>query len=178
MRQIPEIILIAAIARNGIIGVNGDLPWRLPEDLAFFKSMTLGKPILMGRRTWESLPKPLAGRTHIVLSATLPQTAVLKRDGKVVRTLDQAEAALAESALAMKSREAVIIGGGVLYAQWIDRADRLYLTHVDAEPNGDTWFPEFDKSVWEVETLKSVLPKTECPGFEIVCYTSQRSKRS
>jgi len=140
------ISLIAAMDRNHLIGKNNQLPWHLPADFAHFKSVTMGKPILMGRKTYESIGKPLPGRHNIVLT----HSPELKIDGvSVVNSLDEAiEAAAGE-------KEMMVIGGSTIYEVLLPRADRMYLTHVDAEFEGDAWFPKFDESQWE--QIESVI---------------------
>ncbi len=131
--------LIAALADNGVIGRDNGLPWRLPADLRHFKALTMGKPILMGRRTCESIGRPLPGRHNIVLS----RDPAFRAEGcTVVRSVDEALAAAAGS------DELMVIGGAQLYALLLDRADRLYLTLVHAEVEGDARFPEFDRDAW------------------------------
>ncbi len=124
--------LIAACDRRGLIGRGGDLPWRLPADLAHFKAVTLGKPVVMGRRTWESLRRPLPGRDNIV---------VTRRRGYRAPGAAVAASPAAALALASGATEIVVIGGAQLYAALAPRATRLYLTRVEGEFAGDTWFP-------------------------------------
>ncbi|MEW8505655.1 MAG: type 3 dihydrofolate reductase [Candidatus Thiodiazotropha sp.] len=135
----PLISLIAAVATNGVIGVDNSLPWRLPADLKHFKSLTMGKPIVMGRRTWESLPGVLPGRRHIVVSRNRDYRAT---GCELVHSVDEA------LQLAGEVAEIMIVGGGGLYRQMLPRADRLYLTLVEADVEGDAHFPEFDGSQW------------------------------
>ena len=131
--------LIAAVARNGVIGRDNDLPWRLSADLRHFRQLTTGHPIVMGRKTWESIGRPLPGRRNIVLSRDPDFVA----DGaEVFPALDEALGAVAEE------EEVFIIGGAALYAGALPRADRLHLTRVDAEVEGDVHFPEFDGDRW------------------------------
>jgi dihydrofolate reductase len=134
--------LIAALARNRVIGCNNRLPWRLPADLRFFKQMTLGKPLLMGRRTWESIGHPLPGREMIILSGNPGYFA----PGCVVAP--SLDAALREAGTAS---EIMVIGGALLYAQTLPLADRLYLTQVDAEIAGDAWFPQWEPQDWRLD---------------------------
>lgn len=134
--------LIAALARNRVIGCDNRLPWRLPADLRFFKQMTLGKPLLMGRRTWESIGRPLPGRRMIVLSRDPDYFA----PGCVVAP--SLEAALWEAG---SVNEIMVIGGALLYAQTVPLADRLYLTQVDAEIAGDAWFPQWEPQEWRLD---------------------------
>jgi dihydrofolate reductase len=139
--------LIAAMDRNRVIGRDNALPWHLPADLRHFKALTLGKPILMGRRTFESIGRPLPGRQNIVLT----HDPVYVADGcDVVHSIDAAVACA-------RGEELMVIGGATLYAQCLPRADRLYLTLVDAEVGGDAVFPAFDASQWH-ESSSSAHP--------------------
>ena len=136
----PTLSLIAAMAKNRVIGRNNALPWHLPEDLKYFKATTLGKPILMGRKTFDSIGKPLPGRTSVGLTRN-PEWSF---DGcLVVPSLDVALARLADR------EEVLVIGGADLYQQTLPRADRLYLTEINADFEGDAWFPDFDRSQWQ-----------------------------
>ena len=131
--------LIVAMARNRVIGLANRLPWHLPADLQFFKRTTLGKPILMGRRTFESLGRPLPGRTNIVLTG---RPDYQTQGCIVVHSLTKALAA------AGPADEVMVIGGASLYTQTLARAERIYLTLVEAEPQGDVWFPELERGAW------------------------------
>jgi len=132
------ITLIAAMARNRAIGFDGDMPWHLPAELKHFKASTMGKPIVMGRKTWETIGRALPGRQNIVVT----RSRAFQAEGcTVVPSFDEAmEAAIGE--------EVMIIGGGQLYRQALPLADRLILTLVDCEPEADTWFPEWNKDEW------------------------------
>lgn len=132
--------LIAAMATDRVIGIDNQMPWHLPADFAWFKQQTMGKPIVMGRKTFESIGRPLPGRTNIVISR---QPQVSNEQLVWVSSLEEALAAAGEA------EEIMVIGGGHLYSQLLPRADRLYLTHVDAEFEGDTQFPEYDPDQWE-----------------------------
>lgn len=134
------ISLIAAMDRNRVIGHGGELPWHLPNDLRWFKRCTMGKPMIMGRRTWESIGRPLPGRTSIVLTTDQSYTA---EGARVVHSLEDAlQQAAAEA------DEVMIIGGGVLFGETISLAHRLYLTVIQGECEGDTWFPFFATDDW------------------------------
>lgn len=139
-----QLVLIAALARNRVIGRDNRLPWHLPADLRFFKRTTMGKPLLMGRRTWESIGRPLPGRRMIVLSR---DPAYQAPGGAVARSLDEARE------IAGTVPEIVVIGGASLYAQTLPLAECMYLTLVDADVPGDAWFPDWNslewKQVWE-----------------------------
>ena len=134
-----RIYLIAAIAKNGVIGAQGKLPWHLPEDLQHFKKLTLGHPVIMGRRTWESLGKPLPGRENIVVS---------RRSG--FEAAGAAVASTIEAAVALCSGEAVafVIGGAEIYAAALPLADGLVLTEIQQDFEGDTRFPGWDREAW------------------------------
>lgn len=140
-----RIALIWAMADNRVIGRNNGLPWRLPGEMLYFRAATLGKPVIMGRRTFESLPKPLPGRTNIVVSSA---SQVDHPRVRVVRSLEQALAMGREQAAADGVDEVMIMGGAELYRASLPLADRLYLTRVHAEPEGDVLFPEFDAGEW------------------------------
>jgi dihydrofolate reductase len=130
--------LIAALGRNRVIGRDGELPWRLPDDLRRFKQLTMGQPVLMGRKTWHSLGRPLPGRENRVLTRDPQFTA---EGAQVFRRLDDALAPPASGAL-------WVIGGGELYAQLLPRADALFLTAVEAAPDGDAHFPPLPPGRW------------------------------
>ncbi|MCX2801147.1 dihydrofolate reductase [Microbulbifer thermotolerans] len=137
MRDIP-VALIAAVARNGAIGRANQLPWRLSGDLQFFKRATLGKPVVMGRKTFESIGRPLPGRENIVISSNPEWSAAgVKCAPSVEQGLELARRLALESGAA----EIMVIGGGQIYRQAMPRAVRLYITHVDAEVEGDAFFP-------------------------------------
>ena len=140
------ISFVVAIAENGVIGRENGLPWRLSSDLKRFKATTMGKPIIMGRKTWDSLGRPLPGRTNIVITRD-PAFAV---DGVItVRSLDEALVVAGSHAGADKVNEICIIGGGEIFRQTLNRADRLYVTWVLAEVDGDVHFPPIDPQIWE-----------------------------
>ncbi len=134
----PRLALIAAVAANGVIGRDGTMPWHLSADLKYFKALTSGKRIVMGRRTWQAFPKPLPNREHVVVSSQDLQVPVGVR---VVRSLADALAlpAHAESPV-------FVIGGNAMYREALPLADDLYLTEIDALVEGDTLFPPWDRS--------------------------------
>lgn len=141
------ISLIAAVARNNVIGANQSIPWRIPSDFAWFKQTTMGKPMVMGRKQFETFPRPLPGRPHIVVTRQ-PGYAP---EGVIVRhSLEDGLAAAREIASACGVDEIMVIGGGDIYAQALPHADRLYISHVDLEPDGDVRFPAIDPDAWEV----------------------------
>jgi dihydrofolate reductase len=156
----PRVYLVAAVASNGIIGANGQLPWSLPEDLKHFKRLTLGHPVIMGRRTWESLKGPLPGRDNIVVSATPGYEA----PGAAV-------AGSLEGALALCAGEPVafVIGGRRLYEESLPVADGLVLTEIDRQYPGDTSFPEYDRSRWK-ESQRERHVAADGTKFDFVLY--------
>jgi dihydrofolate reductase len=161
------VTLVAAVGANGVIGVDGDLPWRLPEDLAHFKQLTMGHPMIMGRATFDSIGRALPGRTTIVVTRNADWTA------EGVETAPSIEAAL-ERASELDD-DIFIVGGGQIYAQALksDAVDLLCITRVAAAPDGDTSFPPVDWERW-VPVVRIPYPASiGRPGFEIVTY--QRS---
>lgn len=135
----PTLCVIAAMARNRVIGIHNTLPWRLPEDLKHFKALTMGHHIIMGRKTYESIGKPLPGRTTVIVT----RDAGYRVEGCLTATsIDAAIAACGDDP------EIFFVGGAEMYVQVLPRADRLYLTEIQAEYEGDAWFPEFDRSSW------------------------------
>ncbi|AJO81246.1 dihydrofolate reductase [Pseudomonas sp. MRSN 12121] len=146
MKKTLPLSLIAALGENRVIGVDNSMPWHLPGDFKYFKATTLGKPIIMGRKTWDSLGRPLPGRLNIVVS----RQADLRLEGaEVYPSLDTAVARAEQWALEQGVGELMLIGGAQLYAQGLEQADRLYLTRVALSPEGDAWFPEFDLNQWQ-----------------------------
>ena len=138
--------MIVAVAENGVIGRNNALPWYLPNDLKYFKQTTMGKPVIMGRKTYESIGKPLPGRTNIVIT----RQADYQPEGVKVVSSVEAARELAESVCLIDGQdEAMIMGGAEIYALALPHTDRLYLTEVHADVDGDAFFPEYDKSLWQ-----------------------------
>ena len=154
----PEIILFLARADNGVIGDGDTIPWRLPEDQRRFKTMTMGKPMIMGRKTFDSLPGMLPGRRHIVLTRDEDWEA------------DAAEIANSvEQALKIaNSPHIAVIGGAEIYKAFLDKADRIELTEVHIKPKGDTKMPDFDAAIWEETVREDHAPKDDRPGFSFV----------
>lgn len=142
-----KLAIIVAAAKNGVIGRNNQLPWHLPQDLKYFKAITLGKPIVMGRKTYESIGRPLPGRTNIVI--TRSQSWVAGEGVLVAHSWGQA-LAIAEGAQGgpQFSGEVMVIGGAEIYRSALDIADKVYLTQVDLEPEGDAFFAGLDGEHW------------------------------
>jgi dihydrofolate reductase len=143
----PKLSLIVAKSLNGVIGLNGNLPWRLSSDLKFFKSTTLGKPVLMGRVTWESLPFPLPGRPNLVLTNN---KNYLAEGAEIFNSADKMIARGYELAGQMNVDEVMLIGGAKLYASQMKYCDRLYVSEVNATIEGDVYFPEIDTNTWKL----------------------------
>lgn len=162
-----RLALIAAVANNRVIGRDNALPWRLPEDLQHFKALTLGHAIIMGRKTWESLRRPLPGRTNIVISR---QPDYFASGAQVVPSL---AAALAVAQESDEDGETFVIGGAEIYQLALPRAQRLYLTEVDVEARGDTLFPLWDKAAWR-ETGRQAGSGTAEYRYDFVTYERQR----
>jgi dihydrofolate reductase len=149
------VAMIAAVAENGVIGADGGIPWRLPSDMAHFRRTSMGKPVIMGRKQFETVGKPLPGRTNLVVS----RQAGYQPEGVVV--INDLDAAI-EHGLAIaeveRANEVMIIGGGEIYARAMARAGRLYISHVALRPEGDVFFPAIDPAVWEVVAEPAVTP--------------------
>ena len=147
MKKTLPLSLIAALGENRVIGVDNSMPWHLPGDFKYFKATTLGKPIIMGRKTWDSLGRPLPGRLNIVVSR---QTDLVLEGAQVFASLEAAVERAEAWALEQGADELMLIGGAQLYEQGLAHADRLYLTRVALSPEGDAWFPQFDASQWKL----------------------------
>src|SRR5262245_36404483 len=163
---VPRIYLVAAIARNGVIGANGKLPWHLPEDLRQFKRLTLGHPVIMGRRTWDSLGKALPGRENIVV------TRSANRDMPAASVANSVEAAVA---LCTDEPLAFVIGGAGIFAAALPIASGLVLTEIDRDYDGDVYFPEWDRQAWR-ETQREKHTSSEGVPFSFVLYERLDSK--
>jgi dihydrofolate reductase len=156
----PRLTLIAAVARNGVIGRDNKLPWKLSEDLKHFKALTMGHPMIMGRKTWESLPGKLPGRPHIVVTRNPDYVP----DGATVAfSLHAAVAAAGEA------DEVFVIGGAELYAQAFEFADRLQLTEIDADFDGDAHFPNWNRAAWR-ETAREAHRTESGLAYAFVTY--------
>jgi dihydrofolate reductase len=156
----PRVAFVVAVARNGVIGSDGGLPWHISSDLKRFKALTMGKPVIMGRKTWESLPrKPLPGRTNIVVTR---QGDYQAPDAVVVSTPIEA----LSRAAALNPTEIAVIGGGEIFSQLMPFADRLYLSEIDLDAPGDTVFPTVDPTEWnEVSRETHAGQEGEAAGF-------------
>ena len=158
----PTITLIAALARNRVIGRGNQVPWKIRGEQAYFKRMTMGHPIVMGRKTWESIGRLLPGRRNVVVTRNRQFVAP---GAEAVASLDEALRQTGDAG------EVFIIGGGELYAQALPRAHRLLLTEIDAEFDGDIFFPSFDRSQWLETSRERHLPtQDQAFGYSFVVY--------
>ncbi len=163
----PMLALIAACGRGRVIGIDNRLPWHLPEDMKFFREITRGKPVIMGRKTWESLPdafRPLPGRLNIVVSRNAAYQAT---GGSVVGSLPEALGAASDAEIAF------VIGGAELFSQALPLADRLILTEIDQDYPGDAFFPAFSPDEWAEARREPRLSATGLP-FAFVTYERRR----
>lgn len=158
-----EIVIIVAVAQNRVIGKDNRLIWNIPEDMARFKALTAGHTVLMGRKTWESLPprfRPLPGRRNIVISRQADYAAP---GAELAHSLESA------LALAASDETVFVIGGADIYRQALPLADRLEITEVELSPEGDSWFPEISADDWQ-ETTRKAPPSTSGTGFAFLSY--------
>lgn len=156
------------MAQNRAIGKDDKLLWHIPEDFKHFKRTTMGKPMAMGRKTFDSLPGALKGRTHIVISRSAPVTEDTQASLQYVASIDEAITRATLIAERDELDEAFIIGGGEIYKQTLSIIDRIYLTIVDGEYEGDTFFPEFDWNMWNITFEEKHEATGSTPGFKFV----------
>ena len=167
-----EIVLIVAVAENGVIGHDNKIPWRLKSDQQRLKAITLNKPVVMGRKTFESLRRPLPGRTNIVVT----RDPSYRANGAVVTTsFENARAIAHGDALRRFATEIAVIGGSEVYAQWIAVADRLEITEVHARPDGDTHFAAIDVTAWEeVARVRNPAGPDDSVDFSYVTFRRRK----
>src|SRR3954451_6628880 len=167
-----ETVLMVALAENGVIGANGTIPWRVRSDVLRLKAMTMGKPVVMGRKTFESLPRPLPGRTNIVIT----RDPDFRAAGAVVTSsFADARAIALGDALRRFATEIAVIGGAEIYAQWMGFADRLEVTEVHARAEGDTLFPPINSAEWEeVTRARNSASGDDSADFSYVSYRRRR----
>jgi dihydrofolate reductase len=167
-----EIVLLAAVADNGVIGAGGAIPWRQKTDQQRLKAMTMGKPVVMGRKTFVSLRRPLPGRTNIVVT----RDREFRGAGAVVTTsFADARAVATGDALRRSAAEIAVIGGAEIYAQWMDIADRLEITEVHARPEGDTYFAAIKLADWEeVARVRHSSGPDDGADFSYVTYRRRK----
>jgi dihydrofolate reductase len=168
-----EIVLIAAVADNGVIGAHGAIPWRLKSDMQRLKAMTIGKPVVMGRKTFVSIGRALPRRTNIVVT----RDARFRAPGVVVTTsFADARAVARGDALRRSAADIAVIGGAEIYAQWMTCADRLEITEVHARPDGDTYFAAIDAALWEeVARVRNPAGPHDSVDFSYVTYRRRKS---
>lgn len=162
-----QLALIVAMARNGVIGLDNGLPWHIPEDLRHFRELTMGKPMIMGRRTWESIDRPLPGRSSLVISRDPGYAAA---GAEVFQDLDSALLRAGQLAAASGAGEIMIVGGAQIYAEALPRVTRLHVTEVHAEVAGDAWFPTLDWTSWREVRRVAHPPVDGRPGWAFVDY--------
>ena len=160
-----KLSLIAAVAKNGVIGAGNKLPWHLAGDLMFFKRVTMGKPIIMGRLTYDSIGRPLPKRANIVVTF---QDGWRAQGVEVCHSIEDAIALASDLALRCGSNEILVIGGEQIYRQAMPRATRLYLTRVQDSPQGDAFFPDYDAQLWCEKLLGVVDAQNKTPGYNFV----------
>lgn len=163
-----RVSMIAAMAEDRVIGLDNKMPWHLPADLKFFKRVTLGKPIIMGRKTYQSIGRPLPGRKNIVL--TRDESLVIE-GVECVQTIEQAKALLGDI------DEVMIIGGATIYQQFLSKADRLYLTFIDLKTEGDTQFPDYQQVAKWCEVAREAHLKDEKNAHDCQFVTFDRVER-
>ena len=153
----PKITFVVAVAENGVIGRDRAIPWRVPSDLKIFRRLTMGRPVIMGRKTYDSIGKPLEGRVNIVVTRSADfRTAGVERAGSIEEALDIAR----RRAAARGVDEIAVIGGAEIFAAMLSIADRICLTRIHARPDGDTYFPELDPNAWREVSSEPVSPDT------------------
>ena len=168
----PEVVLVAAVGENGVIGSAGDMPWRLSSDLKRFKRLTTGHPVLMGRKTFVSIGRPLPGRTNIVVT----RDSGFSHEGIHVVASLKAGLETAQQVATDAGKDAVmVIGGGEIYAATMDIADRLEITRVHASPAGDTRFPVIDPALW-LETTRETPERGEKDSADVTFLTYHRRR--
>ena len=169
-----EIVLVAAVAENGVIGRDNAIPWRLKSDQQRFKAITLNKPVVMGRKTFESLRRPLPGRTNIVVT----RDPNYRAPGAVVTTsFENARAVAYGDALRRFATEIAVIGGAEVYAQWMAMATRLEITEVHARPEGDTHFASIDAAAWEeVARVRNPAGPDDSADFSYVTFRRRQQR--
>ena len=159
--RIP-LAMIAALAEQHVIGRDNIMPWHLPADLKHFKAMTLGKPIIMGRKTWDSLGRPLPGRLNLVVSR---QPDLQLEGAETFTDLDSALTRAEQWAREQGVDELMLIGGAQLYAQALSQAQRLYLTRIEASPEGDAFFPDYDQAEWQCIDSQAHPAEGDAPAY-------------
>ena len=170
----PQIVFVVAVAENGVIGAGGAIPWRQKSDMQRFRALTLGRPVVMGRKTFVSIGRPLPGRTNIVVTR---DTDFRARGAIVTTSFEAARAVAIGDALRRSATEIAVIGGAEIYAQWIGIADRLEITEVHARPEGDTHWAVPDAAAWEeVARVRNPAGPGDGADFSYVTYRRRKSR--
>src|SRR5690554_3721484 len=172
MNNTLPVSLIVAATRNQVIGLENQMPWHLPADLRYFKQRTLGKPIIMGRKTWESLGRPLPGRLNIVITQ---QAGTVFAGAEVFTDLQAAIQRGQEWASEQGVDEVMVIGGGQLYRQALELAQRVYLTRIELELEGDTFFPVLDAQQWQQSEAHAHPAQEQEPGYTFEVWQRRQS---
>ena len=162
-----DVVLVVAVARNGVIGARGSMPWHLPADLKHFKAKTLGRPMIMGRKTFESIGRPLPGRDTVVVTR---QTDFGSEGIHVTPSMEAALPLAEQLAKARNVQEITIVGGGQIYAQAMPLATRIEYTEIDLEPEGDAHFPPLDPAVWRELSREEHPADNERPAYRFLTY--------
>ena len=165
-----KVVIVVAAARNDVIGRDGDMPWRLPTDLKHFKALTLGRPVVMGRKTWQSIGRPLPGRPNIVITR---DESFVAEGAERVASLDDGVRLAREKAASLGVDEVCVIGGGQVYGDAMSIADVIHMTVVDADIDGDTVFPAIDTAIFE-KVSEMAPPRGEKDTHAVVFTTWQR----
>ncbi|MDY0250250.1 MAG: dihydrofolate reductase [Pseudomonas sp.] len=173
MNKLLPVSLIVAATRNQVIGRDNQMPWHLPADLRYFKQCTLGKPIIMGRKTWASLGRPLPGRLNIVISR---QAATELEGAEVFADLESAILRGQEWAAQQGVSEVMVIGGGQVYQQAIKLAQRVYLTRIELDLDGDAFFPELDARQWQQIDAQAHPAQNHEPGYTFEVWQRTENK--
>lgn len=169
-----KIVLVAAVAENNVIGANGGMPWRLKSDLKHFRALTINKPVVMGRKTYESIGKPLKDRTNIILTTDL---GLVVPGGVLARSMDAALDFARQDAKRRGVDEIMIIGGSDVFAATMPLADRLEITHVHASPEGDVLFPPIDPKVWrEASRREYQAGPDDSASFTVATYLRRQAR--
>jgi dihydrofolate reductase len=166
--------MIVATAKHNVIGKDNDMPWHLPADLAYFKKVTLGKPIIMGRKTYESIGRPLPGRRNIVISR---DTSYQAKGIDTVTSVEQALALVDGTNGGEAVGEIMVIGGGAIYRHCLASANRLYITHIVAEIEGDTVFPDYDINSWE-KVESTLRPADDKNNYDLDFCVYERKEKN
>jgi len=169
----PKLVVVVARARNNVIGADNRLPWRVSSDLKRFKALTMGKPMIMGRRTWNSIGRPLPGREIVVLTR---DPAFSAEGAHVARNLEEALATARRLAAYVGAQEIIVAGGTEIFRAFLDKTDVIHLTEIHLEPGGDVFFPVLDMAEWR-ELARETPPRGERDEADFTFVTLERRRR-